>query len=399
MNRFIMLRKDNQVLSAYFQDKELIQVQADPYGTESILGNIYVGKVKNIVKNINAAFIEIAGGQMCYYSLEENHHPIFSGRSAAGDAHPVRVGDELLVQVAREAVKTKAPVVTGNLNLTGRYVVLAHGHFGVGVSSKITEPTVRERLKELAQTGLSDGFGLIVRTNAETASEEEFVSELASLKALYEKLCTQGVQRTCFSAVYRTPPAYLCALRDSYDALVDEIITDDTALHTEIQDYMKEYLPEEERKLRLYQDKLLSLDHLYGISHKISEALREKVWLKSGGNIIIQPTEALTVIDVNTGKAIEGKKKAQETFRKMNLEAAAEIAKQIRLRNLSGIILIDFIDLESDEAKKELLAALDGLFRLDPVKTRLIDMTALGLVEVTRKKIRRPLYEQLQKNE
>ncbi|WP_281352952.1 ribonuclease E/G [Anaerocolumna sedimenticola] len=159
--------------------------------------------------------------------------------------------------------------------------------------------------------------------------------------------------------------------------------------------YLKSYQKEDLPKLKLYEDKLITLGNLYGIRTKLDNALREKVWLKSGGTIIIQPTEALTVIDVNTGKAISGKKKAQDTFYKINMEAAIEIAKQIRLRNLSGIIIIDFIDMDEQEYKNRLMNELEELFKSDPIKTTLVDMTALNLVEVTRKKVRKPLYEQL----
>ena len=161
---------------------------------------------------------------------------------------------------------------------------------------------------------------------------------------------------------------------------------------------MKEYLvqhqPEDKDKLRLYTDANLSLSSLYGIRENKC-AVKPLVWLKSGGTLIIQPTEALTVIDVNTGKAVSGKKKVQETFLKVNLEAAREIAKQIRLRNISGIIIIDFIDMELKKDKELLMSVLEEHLKKDPIKTTLVDMTALGLVEVTRKKLRKPLHEQV----
>ena len=166
-------------------------------------------------------------------------------------------------------------------------------------------------------------------------------------------------------------------------------------MYSEIKEYLETYQKEDLHKLKLYSDPMLPLIKLYGIETKLENALKEKVWLKSGGNLIIQPTEALTVIDVNTSKAVTGKKNVEETFFKLNLEAAKEIAKQIRLRNLSGIIIVDFIDMKKEENKECLLNTLNEYLKQDPVKTMLIDMTALNLVEITRKKIRKPLYEQI----
>ncbi|HHT97215.1 MAG TPA: ribonuclease E/G, partial [Clostridiales bacterium] len=171
--------------------------------------------------------------------------------------------------------------------------------------------------------------------------------------------------------------------------------TDDAEIYNKIHDYLSVYQKEDLIKLGLYKDDLLSLNSFYGVKTKLENALKPTVWLKSGASIIIQHTEALTVIDVNTGKAIKGKKAAEETFLKINLEAAKEIAKQMRLRNLSGIIIIDFIDMKSKDDEQTLMKELEKHFRNDPTKTTLVSMTALGLVEITRKKIRKPLYEQL----
>ncbi|MFW5668145.1 MAG: ribonuclease E/G, partial [Acetivibrio ethanolgignens] len=159
--------------------------------------------------------------------------------------------------------------------------------------------------------------------------------------------------------------------------------------------YLNCYQAEDLEKLRLYEDETTDLNRLYGIETSLSKVVAKQVWLKSGGTLVIEPTEALTVIDVNTGKAIKGNKKVQETFFKVNLEAAKEIAFQLRLRNLSGIIIVDFIDLDSEEHKKELLRALKEYLKEDPLKAVVVDMTPLGLVEITRKKLRKPLHEQL----
>lgn len=400
-NKLVITKKDNIIISALFEGKDMVQVSLNSSDEEEILGNIYLGKVKNIIKNINAAFIEIEGGRMCYYSLGENLYPIMANEGEYKEENSsltevkVKEGDELIVQVVKEDIKTKAPVVSSNLNFTGKYVALTYGKPMVGVSSKITDEKERKRLKDIAKQFQTKEYGFIIRTNAASISEEKLTQEIRMLIAEYENIRRYGIHRSRFSLIYRTPPNYICDLRDSYTDNVDEFITDDAELYSNMKEYLESYQPEDLEKLRFYQDNLISLANLYGVYDKLSEAVRPMVWLKSGGSLVIQPTEALTVIDVNTGKAVSGKKKVQETFLKVNLEAAKEIARQIRLRNLSGIIIIDFIDMELQKNKELLLEELKDYFRKDPIKTTLVDMTALGLVEITRKKVRKPLHEQV----
>lgn len=391
-NKLIITKQDNQIISAIYEGNDMVQVNIDHRESISILGNIYIGKVKNIVKNINAAFIEIGDGKMCYLSLEENLYPIYI-RPKQNDK--LVVGDELLVQISKEDIKTKAPVVTTNINFTGKYVVLIHGRSMIGISSKIEDEDERKRLKKLVRGFKEDSYGFIVRTNAVHMNEERIHEEIMFLKKQYEELKQYGIHKSLFSLLYQTPAGYICDIRDGYADRIDEIVTDDFEIHKNIKEYLENYQKEDLEKLHLYEDDMISLKNLYSINTKLEKGLNEKVWLKSGATLIIQPTEALTVIDVNTGKAISGKKNVEDTFFKVNMEAAQEIAKQIRLRNLSGIIIIDFIDMSKQEYKVKLMKVLEELFRKDPVKTTLVDMTALNLVEVTRKKVRKPLYEQI----
>lgn len=405
-NKLIITKQDNKIISAFFEGKDMVQVSLNSSEDEAILGNIYLGKVKNIVKNINAAFVEIADGRMCYYSLEENCYPILAGSEFNREDRKLRtvklrVGDELLVQVTKEDVKTKAPVVSSNINFTGKYAALTYGKLTCGVSSKISEEKERSRLKNIAKKYEQKDYGFIIRTNAAFVSDEKIEGEMQKLIEAYETIRSYGIHKNRFSLIYQTPPNYICDIRDGYTDNVDEFVTDALELYDKMQEYLLMYQPEDLGKLRLYQDTAIKLAGLYGLCDKLNEAVRPMVWLKSGGTLIIQPTEALAVIDVNTGKAVAGKKKVQETFLKVNREAAREIARQIRLRNLSGIIIIDFIDMELQKDKELLMNELEEYFRKDPIKTTLVDMTALGLVEVTRKKVRKPLHEQimeLQKN-
>lgn len=395
-DKLIITKQDEQIISAVYEGTEMLQVNIDHLNSTSILGNIYIGKVQNIVKNINAAFIEIAGGKMCYLPIQENSNPIYVNQKKS---NKMVIGDELLVQIAKEDIKTKAPVVTSNLNFTGKYVVLIHGKSNVGVSSKIEDENERKRLKKIVLDYKNESYGFIVRTNSAHQAEERIREEIQVLINNYEDMKKYGIYKTPFSLLYQMPPGYICDIRDGYADTIDEIQTDDKEIYEEIHNYLSEFQKEDLVKLHFYEDKLISLSNLFSIKTKLTNALREKVWLKSGGTIIIQPTEALTVIDVNTGKAISGKKEVQDTFFKVNMEAAQEIAKQIRLRNLSGIIIIDFIDMDQENHKIQLIKKLEELFRKDPIKTTFVDMTALNLVEVTRKKVRKPLHEQFGKKD
>ena len=381
-------------VAALSEEERIVEIRLESDQEKSILGNIYTGQVENIASNIQAAFVQIEPGKRCYYSLAEAQRAVFSaGRQGHG---PLRPGDELLVQVSRDAMKGKLPALTSNLNFTGRYLVLTTGDKKFGLSSKLALED-RHRLsgwlKEEAERPDKE-FGIIVRTNAADASKEEILKELEWLKGRYHKAVVQGRNRTCFSLVLETEPFYVAAVRDAYGRDLDEIITDVPEIREMILGYLEEISPELKEKLRFYQDKLLPLYKLYRVETALDAIQKEKVWLNSGGFLVIQQTEAFVSIDVNSGK-YTGKKKMEETFRKINLEAAAEIGRQLRLRNLSGIILIDFINMENPDHRDELFHVLQKLLRKDSVKSRAIDITPLHILEMTRKKVRRPVIEDI----
>lgn len=389
--KLIIVRYQGRILTALMENGRAAELHCDEEQRNSLLGNIYIGKVKNIVKNIRAAFIEIENGIQCYYSLSDNKDPIYIKKGSSKD---MQAGDELLVQVCRENLKSKPPAVSSNLNFTGNYLVLTTGNKSTGMSSKLTQEE-KIRLKEYLAPYLDSRFGFIVRTNAREVDQETFVAEARLLKELYETVLQKARFRTCFSILHRNnPTTWLSTLRDIYKENLSQILTDDETLYEKIKEYLHQYQREDEEKLTFYQDDLLPLMKLYSLESAVENALKERVWMKSGAYLVIQPTEALTVIDVNTGK-YDGHKKQQDTFLKINLEAAREIAVQIRLRNLSGIIVIDFINMESGEYRRQLMEEFDRILKKDPVKTTLVDMTALSLVEVTRKKVRRPFWEQI----
>jgi ribonuclease G len=383
-------KEQEQILSAFYENGKAVELSCTSAYENQLLGNIYVGKVKNIAANIEAAFIEIADGTLCYYSLRENHNPIYVKEKKKEKLAP---GDELLVQVSREAVKTKAPSVTCNLSFPGKYLVLTTEKKQLGLSARLSSEE-KQRLKAIAEPFLTDEFGIIVRTNAAGVSGEELREELERLSETCRRIVSCGRHQTCFSLVYREEPPYVTGIRSLPKDRLQEIVTDDTEIFHTIESYLSDSQAEDLSKLRFYEKAAPSLSSLYGIPKVMEEALRERVWLKSGAYLIIQPTEALTVIDVNTGK-YEGRKRLRDTFLKINLEAAEETARQLRLRNLSGIILVDFIDMEEQEDRDTLMEYLGKELKKDPVRTVLVDMTPLGLVEITRKKVRKTLLEQV----
>ena len=385
MDKLVVTRRGDKVCTALVSDGKVKQLMLEPDTADSLLGNIYIGKVQKVVSNINAAFIDIGPGCTGYYSLQERWKP-----------ERLKAGDELVVQVSKDAVKTKAPVVSERLSFTGRYCVLTVGKPGIGFSAKIRDTAYKARLRSLLEHDLEGEtcLGVIVRTNAGTAEDHTVLEELAALRQTWRRLSAEAACRVCYSCLYRALPGYIAAIRDSFGGSLEEIITDVPEYHRELKEYLEAYQREDLGRLTFYTDALLPLGKLYSLENAFDKALGKNVWLKSGGYLVIEPTEAMTVIDVNTGK-YSGRKNMQDTIYKINMEAADEIGRQLRLRNLSGIIIVDFIDMEREEDRKTLLAHLGDVVSNDPVKTTVVDMTALNLVELTRKKVRRPLHEQV----
>lgn len=394
MKRKLLIEKrDNRIRTYFIEDGDIVEIHsasASPSEADRHrLGDIYIGKVSNIVPNIGAAFIEIEKGVNCYYDMKDVKSAIFTHKSGNKQ---LCIGDELVVQISREAIKTKAPTVTGNLSFTGRYAVLTHGNTRIGVSSKIPKSLREEYKRELA--GLqNDDFGLIVRTNAKDAPFEDVLEEINALKDEYYSLVRTAGTRVCFSCLKSAPPSYIADLKNVYMDGMEAIIIGNCDLYIRIHMFFQSELPEKLDLLELYDNPSFPLDKLYSTQTALDKALMERAWLKTGGYLIIQPTEALTVIDVNSGKNTS-KSDSEDGAMKVNLEAAREAARQIRLRNLSGIILVDFINLNRDENTHRLLHEFRYYLSKDPIQTTLVDMTTLGLVEVTRKKVRRPLYEE-----
>lgn len=374
------------------ENGRLVDLHLESPEKEYLLGSIHVGKVQRVLPNIKGAFVEIENRIPCFYPYTKGHHPIFTCEKKSQD---LKAGDELLVQVTQEALKTKAPCVTCNLSFSGTYLVLTTENKTIGVSNKLSKEK-REELKGLLEQTLGNqcDFGVIVRTNAAGASKEHILAELEDLKRGLEETIRRGRFNPCFTKIKEGSDFVTNAMKNVYWDALDHIVTDDEKIYKKILEYTNKMNPKPGCEVKLYQDPLLPLYKLYRLEHGLEEALDEKVWLKSGGFLIIQQTEAFVAIDVNSGKYMS-KKKADEEYKKINLEAAKEIARQLRLRNLYGMILIDFINMNQYEDRSELIRAMKNFVRDDRITTTVVDVTALGIMELTRKKEEKSIREQV----
>lgn len=395
MNELVITNYKNSIISAVYEDKIMTQVSACRKKQSICVGNIYVGRIDNIVKNINAAFVNIADGVSCYLEMSTGVEPLFTKKQSQ---KKLSIGDELIVQVTKEDVKTKAPVVSAAFSLTGKYVVLVHGGNGIQISKKIPQKSSRTALKAVLEPFLAEGLGIVARTNAVNAAQKEVENEVKQLLKEYKYICSNGIHQAKYTLLHRELPNYLLQLRDSKNCSIEKVVTNIPAVYKEFEEFIHKY----PIKTATGTDVVLELTEdandlviRYKINYFMDKALHRIVYLNSGATIVIDPTEALTVIDVNTGKAISGKKVSEETFFAINMEAAKEIASQIKLRNLSGIILIDFINLSDPTKEEELKTILRNAFKNDSVQTEVVDITKLGLMEITRKKVYKTLQEQL----
>ena len=366
-----------------------VELHCDLCSEEQAVGDIYIGKAETILPGLRAAFIKIAPDLNAYLPLEELKNPVYTQK---GQSQHLQQGDELLVQLRRTAWKTKAPAVSAALTLQGTYAVVDTGNTENGVSRKIPEQR-RNQLRELAGKAGDEGMGIVIRTNAAEAPDDVIEREIAVLTQKMKSICERAKYRTCYSKVYASSPGWLVRLKNLRLSQLEEIVTADQELAEQIREYLKDNNPQALPLLRLYDDPLLPLEKLYRISEIRREASSERVWLSSGAFLVIQPTEAMTVIDVNSGKSQDGKKRREkeEVTLKVNLEATEEIARQMRLRSLSGIIMVDFINMETEESKEKLLRAMNDFLSRDPVPAQAVDITKLGLMEITRKKVDKPL--------
>lgn len=375
----------NQLLFSFLvldSNRKLVSCRLFPEDA-SLIGNIYVGKVENIVPNINAAFIRI-GDRKCFLPLDDAIAPIYTHKFS--NKPSLAIGDELLVQVVRDAIKTKDAVVSTKLTFSGNYTVLTTENTKLGISHKLSD--------EFRKTILSDSrfqleedrnYGIILRTNAGEADLEQLVEEFKQQISAYHSFLQSALHQLPYTLCYSPESAYLEQLKHCDWNSVDFVYFDDKERYQEA----CEKLPWLCDKFQLYDDSAISLSSLYSIRNNLSNITERLVWLESGANIIIEQLETLTFIDVNTAKNM---KKTGQSFLSVNKEAAEEIARQIRLRNISGMILVDFINLKPNE-QEELLSYMRKLLKEDSIPSNALDITKLGLMELTRKKTSKSILE------
>lgn len=369
---------------AMLEDDELLAVEVERPSHSHLVGNIYKGHVQNVLPGMQAAFVDIGNEKNAFLYIGDGM-PADAIQSMPVHAR-IHIGQNLPVQIVKDAIGTKGPRATTHLSLPGRNVVLMPTAAYIGLSRRIEDEAERNRLKAIAEKICPPGMGLIVRTAAAGQTEENLAEDVRYLVKLWESLMARNKLLPAPALLYRDADLIIRIVRDSLTKAVDRMIIDDAAVYRRVVELLQYISPELVGRVQLYEEKT-ALFKKYHIDDELEKLGDREVALKSGGFIVIDKTEALTVIDVNTGKYV-GRANLADTVYHTNMEAAMEILKQIRLRDIGGIIVIDFIDMDMAEQKENLLEFMRGQVKRDRTKTNIVDITSLGLVEITRKKSR-----------
>ncbi|WP_100159965.1 ribonuclease G [Proteus columbae] len=381
---------------AYIRGGILQEIHVEREAKRGIVGNIYKGRVSRVLPGMQAAFIDIGLDKAAFLHASDimPHTECIAGEeqkkfNVRDIAQLVHQGQDLIVQVVKDPLGTKGARLTTDITLPSRYLVFMPGASHVGVSQRIDSEEERERLKQLVEEYCDENGGFIIRTAAEGVGENEIKQDAAFLKRLWNKIIERKKRNKTRIQIYGELALAQRILRDFAGSELDSIRVDSKLTYNQLQEFIGEYIPELTAKLELHQGNQPIFD-LYGVESEIQRALERKVELKSGGYLIIDQTEAMTTIDINTG-AFVGHRNLEETIFNTNIEASQAIARQLRLRNLGGIIIIDFIDMNNDEHKRRVLASLEQALSKDRVKTTINGFSQLGLVEMTRKRTRESL--------
>ena len=405
--RIIIDVHHDQTRIAFLEDGDLVEVHIEDTDHQRVAGNIYRGKVANVLPGMQAAFVDIGLEKNAFLYVGDINTDKgvfeFAGSNSGveeGLRNPsirdlLKEGQEITVQVLKEPIGTKGARVTTHITLPGRYMVLMPTVNYIGVSRRIEKESERQRLKDITEQIKPETMGLIVRTAALDKRREDFESDVQYLIRLWEKIQSREQKGQVPRLLHKDESIIFRTIRDLFTGDVDNLTINDWESYERVLEWIA-YLSPSLKSRVVYSKPGDKLFEAHGIEDKIEKAIQKKVWLKNGGHIIIEPTEALTVIDVNTGRYIGGKNLAQ-TVLNTNLEAAEEIARQIRLRDIGGIIVIDFIDMASDEDRSQVVEILKGALKRDRTKTNVLGFTGLGLVEMTRKKVRNRLTYSLLK--
>lgn len=358
----------------------------------SLIGNIYLGKVRNVLPGMEAAFIDVGTGKNgVLYAGDVQYDPEeFDGRSRPRIEHTLKAGAEVMVQVSKDAMGHKGARLTNEVSLAGRYLVLVPNSDSRGISRRLPDEE-RRRLRTLVEELRPEGYGLIVRTASEGASRDDLELDIKRLVTQWEAIAERAKRGGAPRLLHEEPPLVIRVIREHFTSDFKRLLVDDPTTRLQITEYLTVTSPDLVEKVKAYEDELPVFERFH-VQDQLRSALDRKVFLPSGGHIVIERTEALTVIDVNTGRFV-GHSNLEETVLQNNLEAAQEIARQLRLRDIGGIVVIDFIDLESMANRRKVLKRFQEALAKDNSRTQISDISEFGLVEMTRKAVAAGLLE------
>lgn len=388
--------------AAIKENNNLIDIMFERDTYDQIVYNIYKGRVKDVLPGMQAGFVDIGLEKNAFLHISDVYPLLNDNQEKRWRKNELSIkevlqpGQKIMAQVVKEPIGTKGPKVTCKVTLPGRYLVLMPFENRTGISRRINENKERNRLKSIAEKLIGDKYGLIVRTNTEGKAEEIIENDFNFLLHLWNNIWKDYKRADTPALIYKDAELIKQIVRDYLSPEVNKIVIDDEKEYEKLNQLAEKSVPGSKHKIHLYERTTPIFD-TYQVENEIEKLWKRKVWLESGGYVIIDNTEALVSIDVNTGK-FTGKKNLQDTVFKTNIEAAVEIARQLRLRDIGGIIIIDFIDMSIEQNKKEVLRILEEELAKDRTKTAMLGLTKLGLVEITRKKVREELGELFQKD-
>jgi ribonuclease G len=377
---------------AILEDGQLVEFHIERDEGEQAAGNIYKGRVENVLPGMRAAFVNLGLEKNAFLYVDDAVAEDKSNRRRPIQ-DVLKVGQEVVVQVVKEPIGTKGARITTNISLPGRYLVLTPYSETIGISRRIEDGAERDRLRAIAEKIRPRGMGLIVRTVAVGASQRALQRDLAYLRRLWARIRRRAKTVHEPTILHREAGLIMRTVRDHLDDSVDAFIIDDPHAFERAEDVVASLSPQHKDRLKLWDDPR-PLFEARGVEAELDRAVKRRIWLKCGGYLVIDETEALTVIDVNTGKNV-GSTDLADTVLQTNREAAVEIARQLRLRDISGIILVDFIDMEKEEHQAEIIRTFQQALKSDRTRVTVLGLTRLGLLEMTRKKVHESLLSQL----
>jgi ribonuclease E len=387
----LITEQDERVRIAVLEGRELVEHYVTRVGARSMAGNVYLGRVQNVLPGMEAAFVDIGRGRNAVLYAGEVAFDEEVEESDRRIEQALKPGQSVLVQVTKDPLGGKGARLTAQISLPGRFLVYVPDGGVYGISRRLPDAE-RRRLRDVLKTIRPSEVGVIVRTAAEAATEEDLAADLDRLKKTWDSIKRKSRRAKAPAVIYEEPELTIRVIRDVFSpAEFQEIVTDAPEIFEKVRAYLKDVAPGLLERVHLHQGPLPVFEERHVIE-QIHKALERKVWLPSGGYVVIDRTEAMTVIDVNTGRSV-GKTNLEETVVGTNIEAAKEIARQLRLRDIGGIIVIDFIDMLLEKNRDLVIRTFREALAMDKTRSQVFDITPLGLLEVTRKKVSAGLVE------